>query len=176
MINVRSHNRLYYLDLVEEPGEELACYANGQTGESLSLWGRKVTHKLKTRPDRWEGQQGSCTRDNRPYLSYQKIRWADYHRKNPSKGSTGHITHKQFAKQVASEWNQLEKKSQNLHSVAKAIDKADRQVDKMNICSKCGRNQSELSSAKSFAYMDIVMPIGLDKRMIEDQPQDMFSL
>ena len=38
--------------------------------------GRKVTHKLKTRPDRWEGQQGSCTRDNRPYLSYQKIRWA----------------------------------------------------------------------------------------------------
>ena len=65
--------------------------------------GRKVTHKLKTRPDRWEGQQGSCTRENRPYLSYQKIRWADYHRKNPSKGSTGHVTHKQFAKQVANE-------------------------------------------------------------------------
>ena len=67
--------------------------------------GRKRSQQLKLRPDRWDGQRGAVARSNKPFLNYQELRWAEYRRTNPAKGSTGHVGTQKFAKQVAADWN-----------------------------------------------------------------------
>ena len=60
-------------------------------------------HPINTRPDRWDGQSGSKSRSNKPYINFKVIRWAEYHRTNPStcKGSNGYVGPEKFGRQIA---------------------------------------------------------------------------
>ena len=68
------------------------------TNVALGQVSMYTTHKVKTRPDRWAGQKGKTVKNSKPYINYQNIRWSDYHKTNPSKGSTGYIGPNKFAR------------------------------------------------------------------------------
>ena len=108
-----------------------------------------TTHKVKTRPDRWAGQKGKAVKNSKPYTNYQNIRWSDYHKTNPSKGSTGYIGPDKFARVIAKEWDELQIKDQQLHAMAKKID-ADHRSEGKGKCKHCGEAQSSFKSKNSF--------------------------
>lgn len=111
---------------------------------------RLLQHPIKTRPDRWTGQSGNKARSNKPYLNYQTVRWAEYHKSNPPKGKEGHVTYAKFAKMVAEDWDKLVQKGKQLHEVTKVVDEKLRASSKEPKCHKCGKTQSEFASKASF--------------------------
>ena len=108
-----------------------------------------TTHKVKTRPDRWAGQKCKAVKNSKPYTNYQNIRWSEYHKTNPHKGSTGYIGPDKFARVIAKEWEELQIKDQQLHAMAKRID-ADHRSEGKGKCKHCGEAQSSFRSKNSF--------------------------
>ena len=107
------------------------------------------THQVKTRPDRWSGQKGKAVRNSKPYTNYQNIRWIEYHKSNPSKGSTGYHSTRQFAKVIAKEWDALQVKDKQLHELTKKVD-ADLRSNSTDKCKHCGTEQSNFKNMNSF--------------------------
>ena len=138
-------------DEEEATGDEPAeCQLNDVLiGVSLGKNVMHSTHQIKTRPDRWSGQKGKAVRNSKPYTNYQNIRWIEYHKSNPSKGSTGYQSTRQFAKVIAKEWDALQVKDKQLHELTKKVD-ADRRSSSTDKCKHCGTEQSNFRSKNSF--------------------------
>ena len=114
---------------------------------------RRVLHTLKTRPDRWGGSTGGAKPSNKPFLAFQRMKWASHHKTNPKKGEKGHVTSKAFQKAVVEAWEKHLQNKTNLHRLAKSVDQNSRKTASKTggeTCPHCGKAAADFVTQNSF--------------------------